>query len=128
MRDLIFPIFLLALAAASPFAVAKGGGLHGSYSAATHSKTAPWVHRDSHGKIARDTRQTEAFKKQRPCPSHRQVLWFLHRLRHRPRHPAETRWPGRAKQHAVADRGGGEAERQMGVSTSICGKTIKART
>ena len=58
MRDLIFPIFLLALAAASPFAVAKGGGLHGSYSAATHRKTAPWVHRDSHGKIARDTRQT----------------------------------------------------------------------
>ena len=35
----------------------------------SHSKTAPGVHRDSHGKIARDPRQTNAFKKQHPCPS-----------------------------------------------------------
>jgi hypothetical protein len=46
-----------------------------SHSSSTHSgtgsqsKTAPGVHRDSHGKIARDPRQTNAFKKQHPCPS-----------------------------------------------------------
>jgi hypothetical protein len=53
---------------------AKSGG-H-TYSAPTtsshsssYSKAAPGVHRDSHGKIARDPRQTNAFKKQHPCPS-----------------------------------------------------------
>jgi len=35
----------------------------------SHNKAPPWVHRDSHGKIARDPRQTEAFKKQHPCPA-----------------------------------------------------------
>jgi hypothetical protein len=35
----------------------------------SHSKAVPGVHRDSHGKIARDPRQTNAFKKQHPCPS-----------------------------------------------------------
>ncbi len=35
----------------------------------SHSKAAPGVHRDSHGKIARDPRQTNAFKQQHPCPS-----------------------------------------------------------
>jgi hypothetical protein len=35
----------------------------------SHSKSAPGIQRDSHGKIARDPRQTNAFKKQHPCPS-----------------------------------------------------------
>ena len=35
----------------------------------SHSKAAPWVHRDSHGKIARDPRATNAFKRQLPCPA-----------------------------------------------------------
>jgi len=56
----------------------NSGGSHSgakSHSSSTHSgtgshsKTAPGVHRDSHGKIARDPRQTNAFKKQHPCPS-----------------------------------------------------------
>lgn len=40
-------------------------GLH----AGSHSKAVPGVHRDAHGKIARDPRQTNAFKKAHPCPS-----------------------------------------------------------
>lgn len=35
----------------------------------SYNKVAPWVHRDSHGKIARDPRQLNAFKKQNPCPA-----------------------------------------------------------
>lgn len=35
----------------------------------SHSTTPPWVHRDSHGKIARDPRQLNDFKKQHACPS-----------------------------------------------------------
>jgi len=38
-------------------------------STGSHSKATPGVHRDSHGKIARDPRQTNAFKKEHPCPS-----------------------------------------------------------
>jgi hypothetical protein len=60
-----------ALACLSPSVTATGGG-HSHYSSTTsshsHSKAPPWVHRDSHGKIARDPKQTEAFKKQHPCP------------------------------------------------------------
>lgn len=33
-----------------------------------HTKADLGVHRDSHGKIARDPRQLNAFKKQHPCP------------------------------------------------------------
>ncbi len=62
----------LALACLAPPVAATSSG-HPYYSATTsshsHSKAAPWVHRDSHGKIARDPRQTNAFKKQHPCPS-----------------------------------------------------------
>ena len=50
----------------------SGSSSHSSKSHSTtgsHSKAAPGVHRDSHGKIARDPRQTNAFKKQHPCPS-----------------------------------------------------------
>jgi len=61
----------LILACLAP-SVATAGG-HSSHSATTssHSRStaAPWVHRDSHGKIARDPRQTNALKKQHPCPS-----------------------------------------------------------
>ena len=55
-----------------------GGGSHAtdsshgsnSHSASgSHGKSAPGVHRDSHGRIARDPRQTNAFRKQHPCPS-----------------------------------------------------------
>ena len=62
----------LALACCTPSAVAKGGGKsHDSATTSSHShtKATPWVHRDSHGKIARDPRQTSEFKRQNPCPS-----------------------------------------------------------
>ena len=40
-----------------------------SYSAGgSHSKATSGVPRDSHGKIARDPRQLNSFKKQHPCP------------------------------------------------------------
>lgn len=48
------------------------GASHSGSSHATtgsHSKAAPGVQRDSHGKIARDPRQLNAFKKQHPCPA-----------------------------------------------------------
>jgi hypothetical protein len=67
----------LALAAAvactAPCVLAGASGspsYSSGYSAvSSHSTTAPGVHRDSHGKIARDPHQTNAFKKQHPCPS-----------------------------------------------------------
>jgi hypothetical protein len=71
---LVVAALALALACCTPSVVAKGG-VHSHDSAATsshsssHSKATPGVHRDSHGKIARDPRQTNAFKKQHPCPS-----------------------------------------------------------
>jgi len=48
-------------------AKSHGSGTHSG--AGSHGKSAPGVHRDSHGKIAREPRQTNAFKKQHPCPS-----------------------------------------------------------
>ena len=69
---LLVSVLALALACLAPSVAATGGG-HSYTPAATsshsHSKAAPGVHRDSHGKIARDPRQTNAFKKQHPCPS-----------------------------------------------------------
>ena len=60
----------LVLACLAPSVAATGSG-HSHHAATTssHSKAVPWVHRDSHGKIARDPRQTNAFKQQHPCPS-----------------------------------------------------------
>jgi hypothetical protein len=59
----------LALACVSPSG-AMGGGLYdSSATASSHTATPSWVHRDSHGKIARDPRQLNAFKKQNPCPA-----------------------------------------------------------
>ena len=93
---LLVSALALALACLAPSVAATGGGhshsasahstsgshssgsshsttsSHSSKSHSTtgsHSKAAPGVHRDSHGKIARDPRQTNAFKKQHPCPS-----------------------------------------------------------
>lgn len=72
-------LILAALSAAcvciAPPVVARAGGNSWAVTTSTHSatgshsKAAPWVHRDSHGKIARDPRQLNAFKKQNPCPS-----------------------------------------------------------
>ena len=45
----------------------SSGSSHSS--TGSHSKAVPGVHRDAHGKIARDPRQTNAFKKQHLCPS-----------------------------------------------------------
>ena len=60
----------LAFACAAPSVAAKGGGHpYGSATTSSHATTPPWVHRDSHGKIARDPRQLDAFKKQHPCPA-----------------------------------------------------------
>ena len=60
----------LALACLSPSVAATGSAhSHRAATAATHSRAVPWVHRDSHGNIARDPRQTNAFKHQHPCPS-----------------------------------------------------------
>jgi hypothetical protein len=61
----------LALAfLATPVVAASGGHSYHSATTSSHSPSnaAPWVHRDSHGKIARDPRQLNAFKKQYPCP------------------------------------------------------------
>jgi hypothetical protein len=64
---------LMACARIALPVVASGGGY--SYAATTsthpgsHSKAAPWVQRDSHGKIARDPRQLNAFKKHNPWPA-----------------------------------------------------------
>lgn len=62
----------LALGCLAPSVVASGGG-H-PYSSTTtsshsHSTAAPWFHRDSHGKIVRDPKQLDTFKKQHPCPA-----------------------------------------------------------
>ncbi len=69
---LIVAAFLVAIASIAPAVAAKSGG-HSHHSATTsshsHSHTAPGVHRDSHGKVARDPRQLNAFKKQHSCPS-----------------------------------------------------------
>jgi hypothetical protein len=64
----------IALACFAPSLVAaKGGSGHSHHATAapshSHSKAVPGVHRDAHGKIARDPRQANAFKKQHPCPS-----------------------------------------------------------
>jgi len=66
--------FVFAVGCLAPAVAATGGGhSHHSGTSSTpsvtgsHGKAPPWVHRDSHGKIARDPRQTEAFKKQHPC-------------------------------------------------------------
>jgi hypothetical protein len=95
---LIVAALVAACLSVAPPVVARGGGSahaatssthstassHGSGSARSstsshssssrsgtwsHSKAAPWVHRDSHGKIARDPRASSSFKKQHPCPS-----------------------------------------------------------
>jgi hypothetical protein len=63
---------VVACTAPGVLASASGSTSYSSgYSAVSSrsSTTAPGVHRDSHGKIARDPRQTNAFKKQHPCPS-----------------------------------------------------------
>jgi hypothetical protein len=61
-------LFAVALAAASPFVSAKGGGSHGSYSTGAHGKAAG-VQRDAHGHIKRSQEAKQAFKKSHPCPS-----------------------------------------------------------
>ena len=54
--------FALAIALASPVA-------HGAASTGTHARAIPEIQRDAHGRIARDPRQLNAFKKQSPCPA-----------------------------------------------------------
>ena len=63
---------LVVLACIAPSFTANGGGqMHPppAASSPSHSTFAPSVRRDSHGKIARDSRALSAFKKQRPCPA-----------------------------------------------------------
>jgi hypothetical protein len=66
---------LLVSACIAPLVFASSGSHSLAVTTSTHSATgshrdaAPWVHRDSHGKIARDPRQLSAFKKQNPCPA-----------------------------------------------------------
>lgn len=64
---------VVCLFLAAPSALAKDGGAHGSYSTGTHGKAATSAHHDSPSKIARDPRQTNAFKHQHPCPSTRHL-------------------------------------------------------
>ena len=76
---MMLAVLLTALACVASPAIAKGGGSShsgtGSHGGGAHSgnsshnKAVPGVHRDAHGKIARDPRQTNAFKKGHPCPS-----------------------------------------------------------
>ena len=79
MNAIALAVVIAALALAPALSDASGSSSHsGSRSSSassshlttgSHSKAAPWVHRDSHGKIARDPRQLNTFKKQHPCPS-----------------------------------------------------------
>jgi hypothetical protein len=87
---LILAALLMILACLAPPAAAKGSshspatathstashsGSHSSLgwpsggSHASHSKAAPGVHRDAHGKIARSEKAKDDFKRQHPCPS-----------------------------------------------------------
>lgn len=75
MVRLIVAALVGALACIAPPVVASSGSHSWPVTTSTHSatgshsKAAPWVHRDSHGKIARDPRATNAFKRQLPCPA-----------------------------------------------------------
>lgn len=62
---------VVGLACIAPSFAASGGYSHPATATSSHShgKATPGNHRDSHGKIARDPRQTNAFKKEHPCPS-----------------------------------------------------------
>jgi hypothetical protein len=62
----------LACAATGVFALGASGSHPecSTTSASTpHYKAAPGVARDSHGRIARDPRQLNAFKREHPCPA-----------------------------------------------------------
>lgn len=60
-----------ALACAANGALARGASSSPSYWAPpqTHSKAAPGVPRDAHGKIARSPQALQQFKKANPCPA-----------------------------------------------------------
>ncbi len=65
---------MVAGACIAPPVVASSGVLSHATTAtnsttASHSEAAPWVNRDAHGKIVRDPRQLNTFKKQHPCPA-----------------------------------------------------------
>jgi len=71
---LIVAALLLACACIAPSVVASSGYSHSATTSThsttgSHNKAPPWVHRDSHGKIARDPRELNVFKKQDPCPA-----------------------------------------------------------
>ena len=73
MRLIVAALLVACMFMAPPVVASSGGHSHASTSThsatGSHSKAAPWVHRDSHGKIARDPRELSAFKKQHPCPA-----------------------------------------------------------
>ena len=72
MRFIVAALLVACMCIVPPVIASSGGHSHTatvSTHSGSHSKAAPWVHRDPHGKIARDPRQTNAFKKQHPCPS-----------------------------------------------------------
>ena len=48
---------------------AAPGGSRSHSGSGSHNQAVPGVRRDAHGRIARDPRQTNAFRKQQPCPS-----------------------------------------------------------
>ncbi len=52
---------------ARPTVAPRGSGSHAG--SGSQGKAVPGVRRDAHGRIARDPRATNAFKKQHPCPS-----------------------------------------------------------
>ena len=71
---LIVAALLVALACIASPVVATGNHFHATTTSThsatgSHNKAAPWVHRDAHGRIARDPRQLNTFKKQNPCPA-----------------------------------------------------------
>lgn len=70
MRALILGL-LLAVTTAAPAAWAKGKGAKppsdaGNHHGSTYAHGAP---RDAHGRVARDPRARNAFKRTNPCPS-----------------------------------------------------------
>jgi 5-methylcytosine-specific restriction endonuclease McrA len=72
MRPIVAALALAVACLAPSVAATRGGYSYQMAASSSHShsnKAAPWVHRDSRGKIARDPRQLNTFKKQHPCPA-----------------------------------------------------------
>ena len=79
MNRLALALVIAGVALIPALADAKGSSSHSAShssgaspsrsAAGSHGKAVPGVQRDFHGKIARDPRELNAFKKRHPCPA-----------------------------------------------------------